>query len=720
MGGLESLSWSRPRQAAEVFASLPDGLATQVSRHLRPQTAIWLSQKALIEATRDERLLRRTLRAFALELQARSGAQLPNLSRRCLFQLCRLHPRETADLLEQWQEQKRPPSESQPNRVNSKLLAGLARLDWSPSQTGLETVACILLLHLDPKVSAGLLKILGPDDVYQVTLLISQLPTLAPETSACVLGLFGSQLGDWERLARDNPAGAAACLEFLLRSSQLPPDWTKVKLSGASIAAILLDSLQPEWREDFVRGLDPKTANHLHAAAEYLCPAQESLVEGLTADFSRHFGSFEQLKEAPAQMQACLRRIAGKPQEQPLPRSAQEWTGMLVLYGDFLEDFLGDKPSRSALSLHRSQLRSAWGRVPLEYWYLRRDELDPFEVVLRYGGRELERFELRPGQCLVWRSGGPVWVKRDFLSLSRLEPEVRIESHVQVLMRRLWSAQAQLAGELTPCCVKECDLSRDILPALAVLRSFPANLLSHHLAELDPGHLGMISQSLSHLFSMAPDRLKDCLRDSCLLSPEELMQRAGLEPAEPFQASVRIWRVSVLLALAPGSAALARELFKRLQRQLALRITEAMMRLFYRWEERPLEPLESHPAVADFLSWRSQAVACPRNAGPAEMAEAIVGVWPFWEATEALRIFRQEVCRQPEQAAQELSRYLEEGPEVGPWVPGPVLAAQFLHSLNGIEELRRELCWRGYPVPCLPVDLALLERAQQQWSRREG
>ena len=73
MGGLESLSWSRPRQAAEVFASLPDGLATQVSRHLRPQTAIWLSQKALIEATRDERLLRRTLRALRWSCRPAAG-----------------------------------------------------------------------------------------------------------------------------------------------------------------------------------------------------------------------------------------------------------------------------------------------------------------------------------------------------------------------------------------------------------------------------------------------------------------------------------------------------------------------------------------------------------------------------------------------------------------------------------------------------------------------
>jgi hypothetical protein len=49
------------------------------------------------------------------------------------------------------------------------------------------------------------------------------------------------------------------------------------------------------------------------------------------------------------------------------------------------------------------------------------------------------------------------------------------------------------------------------------------------------------------------------------------------------------------------------------------------------------------------------------------------------------------------------------------WVSGPLRAAQFLHTLNDPEPVRRELLARGYPVPRRTIDLALMRRARQEW-----
>ena len=574
---MENFTWSRGRQAAEVFSALPDAVAALVYSKLQ---APGLGAR-LVAGPPDARQLRQVLRAFALELSERSGAQLPDLGRRSLIQMCRFHPDQAAAVLKSWLEPAAP--------NGSELLGRLAQVDWSPCHLDGRTAGAALLMLTDPAEGSQLFKHMKPDEVHSLTLSLGTLPAMDSDFRAQVLGLFEHRCGCWLELVQSRPEAAAACLNWLAQSVEpwekhLHFDWTKIRLSGPSIAAILLDGLQPEWKDDFVRSLDARSADHLRAASRMLLPAQESLQQQLTQDFFRHFG---ESARQPEVMRRCLERVANQPPARPLSQHARSWKGLLVLYGDLLEKFLADPASLEVLSLHRAQLENAWGRMPRDYLLLVRPELGPYEVVVRDGEEELDRFELYPGRSLVWRADQSFWVEED-----SPEPCEHRETYLQVLTRKLWSLQARLAKNFEVLGSRGSGLPPELLAGVAALRAFPADYLTQHLMELDPEGLQQVATSVPELFALTPEQLNERLLDSCQLSPLELMQQAGLWPPDSSACPPRVSTVAVLLTLAPQAGPIAGQLVKTLGRRLSQQLTERMMRLFYRWQDRRLEPSE--------------------------------------------------------------------------------------------------------------------------------
>jgi hypothetical protein len=94
-------------------------------------------------------------------------------------------------------------------------------------------------------------------------------------------------------------------------------------------------------------------------------------------------------------------------------------------------------------------------------------------------------------------------------------------------------------------------------------------------------------------------------------------------------------------------------------------------------------------------------------------------LWPHLTTETALRHLSKSSQDNPKGMVAQLVRFLA-APKPDPgksWVPGPLRAAQFLHTLNDPEPVRQQLLDQGYPVPRFGVDLPLLRRARQEWDQ---
>ncbi|MFN8610755.1 MAG: hypothetical protein U0931_24655 [Vulcanimicrobiota bacterium] len=688
---LESLPADRSLQVAALMTALPDEVGALLTRDWCPEQLQGLSLALLDSRCRDRGEIRRAVHSFALEMQAATGVRLPALNRRNLARLCRLNPAPAAALLSMWL----LPTPAQP-LSDSGSLACLAwtALDLTPLE-----VACILILSCHPVISAPVFEALGQETLYTLTLAISEMSEEARRLQPELLEQHARHFEPFADLARRSPQVAAACVKRLLGATPiwdrpLPEAWTACRLGTASLIAVLLEDLEVDLVEQFFQRVSSQLAHDIKLARSFLCPAQASVKRQLLADFFSYFGPYEELAQDHPSMLKCLIRISrGRRTPSPeVARLERDWAGLRIYYGDLLSPFFTDPAVRAALTAQIGQLQSAWQRTPLEYLLCMSHQLSGFQVRIHFHTTLLEEFELPPGA-----------------------------GQLSLFLRHALAAQAQNAAHLSLRNVEGPTLAQPGLAALAVIRSVPADLLALELSGLEQPQLGKVAESLAELLSLPSEKINECIRNSCLVSPSELMRRAGLKREENCGSGARTLQVAMLVTLSSAGARISRALLPRLAHRQAVELTENMIRLFYRWEERPLTLAEAIPAGFSFLQWRDRHLGvCSRQAGCEKLADSIARLWPPLTEADLQQVLHEEFPADPERTAALLEQYLETGPPVPNWVPGPLLAAQFVHGLQAAGKVRQELWSRCYPIPCLPVDLVLLERAQLEWSRAAG
>jgi hypothetical protein len=594
-----------------------------------------------------------------------------------------------------------------------------------------ESVA-VLLLSLGPESGARILEHFPPALVQSLASTISTFKMIPIPTREKVIADFEEEfeIGKLDRMAQADPKGLADLIRNWLNPSSeemldSPRGATCIAFTPRQASAVLMMSLPSEISARIFKALGPDLVNAITLEISLLPAVTAEIRRSLIGEFQKAFQIGHLETEAAADPDAiarCLVRWIGS--SDALAAAIEQ--KFRIECSPRVAGWLKTEPVQARLKSLTTELGASWLRK------LPRCKVIPNaqageDLVFYWKDRLLTRSAFDLDRLLVWdvADANSQWLDEEDPSLEQARArKQRVEGPNEVLQRCFAAALAELDEELLgPAAHLDfgklpAHLSGDGLAALAAIRAFHPNLLSHELRSLKSDDLGRVARGLIELMGMAEDPLTDCLKLSVNFTPGELLEKARLSTRPSQHGSVN--KVAVLLTLLPNAAPTLQELLTNLDKDNAVRFTDGLARLFYRKEERPLMRQEQLAALGEFAEWqasrnRTEGVGFPSQG--ASVLKLIPKVWPRMETELNREAMIQLAEERPQSLGQSLARFLKEQ-SPAPWLPGALRAAHFLNSLDNPERARAELTTLGYALPKVKVDLDRTRQARREWLSR--
>ena len=688
---------NRILEAAAVVAQLTAKVGAEIVTGLEPELATRLADALGLFPSFEGDFRKGAVLAFAIALQARAHQAAPTLNARGLANLVQAHPVEARALLGEWL--------TESNNRSQPSVTG----QWTP----LEKVL-IFLQSLDDDVSARVACELDPD-VHRA-LLETDLGKLPEGSLAAVLPELEQALNlRWTSLAetamREPGALAIRINDWIMRSDEedLPrPAAIPDPSARIRAVAILLMSLTPEVSAQIFKELSPEMVQGITRAISDLPRLNRDFREAVVLDFQRAFGlgsgGSEELEEtarrAPAAIASYLLQWIGN--------------GFLMVCGSDLLPYAGSPAVSRSLEALVHELEACWLRE-LPVPTVVSSGKPGYEVSFCWNDKPVATTMIHPNKALIFEPE-PTWVSKERAAVVRAH-EGRVESSLDVLRRCLGTALAELDEE--PPEERDLPLSTDGVAAMAVLRAFHPNLLSHELGELKSDGLSSVASGLIELLTISTESLSECLRLSVNFSPGELLEQAKLVTRGQQYGGAQ--KVAILLYLLPNPKAVLTELFRSLTAPQAVLVTEKLARLVFRREDRAMSPREELAALGEFADWRAAATRPPGipsfGQNIYKLVKTIPQVWPRPRPEQIRETFMVLAREQPHKLSVMLAQYLRQRAAL-PWIPGPLRAAHFLNGLGDADQIRQHLAEQGYPLPRVALNLEQTREARKEWALR--